>query len=254
MKIGIISGYRISGLIKNSDKIMVETAFGKTQIELSKLGKHEIFFVNRHGEKSNIPPHKINYLANIQAFAASHVENILSVGTVGSINKSMQPGDFVISHDFIDFTKSRSLTFFEDSRIHVDMTDPFCPYLRRLFIDSCKKIDGIVFHEKGVYLTTEGPRLEPVSEVKMFLNFSDIVGMTLVPEIVLAREKGICYASLCVVCNMATGLQNKLTADEISEIYNEKDPFVLEVLQSTIESIGNKKDCICKNNLLKATL
>ena len=254
MKIGIISGHRISSLIKNSDKMMVETAFGKTLIELSKLGEHEIFFVNRHGEKSNSPPHKVNYRANVQAFAASNVENILSVGTVGSMNKAMQPGDLVIPHDFVDFTKSRPLTFFEDSRIHVDMTDPFCPYLRRLFINSCKKIDGIVFHEKGVYLTTEGPRLETTSEVKLFLNFTDIVGMTLVPEIVLAREKGICYASLCVVCNMATGLQNKLTTDEISEIYNEKDPFVLEALQSTIESIGNKKDCSCKNDLLKATL
>ena len=170
------------------------------------------------------------------------------------MDKAIQPGDFVIPHDFIDFTKSRTLTFFEDSRIHVDMTDPFCPALRKLFVDSCKKIGGIVFHEKGAYLSTEGPRLETASEIKLFSNFADIVGMTLVPEIVLAREKGICYASLCVVCNMATGLQNELTVDEISEIYAKKEPLVLEVLQSTIESINNKGNCNCKRDLSKATL
>jgi len=88
----------------------------------------------------------------------------------------------------------------------------------------------------------------------MFLNFADIVGMTLVPEIVLAREKGICYASICVVCNMATGLQNKLTANEILEIYNEKESLILKILHSIIKSIGDKQDCDCKHDLLKATL
>lgn len=254
MKIGVISGHRISDLIKNSEKIMVETIFGDVPIELAKFGEHELFFINRHGEKANIPPHNINYCANIQALSVSHVENIFSVGTVGSMNEAVQPGDFIIPHDFIDFTKSRPLTFFEDSRIHVDMTDPFCPALRKLFVGSCEKIGNIVSHEKGAYLSTEGPRLETASEIKLFSNFADIVGMTLVPEIVLAREKGICYASLCVVCNMATGLQNELTVDEISEIYAEKKPLVLEVLRSTIESISNKGNCNCKRDLSKATL
>lgn len=254
MKIGIISGHRISGFIKNSEKILVETGFGNVPIDLVKFGGHKIFFINRHGSKANLPPHNINYRANIQAFAASHIENIISVGTVGSMNKTIQPGAFVIPHDFIDFTKSRPLTFFENSRIHVDMTDPFCPSLRRLFINSCKNMTGLYFHETGVYLTTDGPRLETASEIKLFSNFTDIVGMTLVPEIVLAREKGICYASLCIVCNMAAGLQNKLTANEISGLYNEKEPFVFEILQSIIESIDNKKNCKCKCDLSKATL
>jgi len=254
MKIGIISGYRIPYLNKNPEKLMVETTFGDVQILFTNYGEHEIFFINRHGKNLNIPPNKINYCANIQALAASHVDNIISIGTVGSMNKNIQPGDFVIPHDFIDFTKFRPLTFFENRRIHVDMTNPFCPSLRRLFIKSCKKLCDIAIHEKGVYLTTEGPRLETASEIKMFLNFADIVGMTLVPEIVLAREKGICYASICIVCNMATGLQNKLNANEILEIYTEKEPIILKILHSTIESIDNKQDCDCKHDLFKATL
>ena len=254
MKIGIISGYKISDFIKNSEKLIVETTYGDVQILLTKYEEHEIFFINRHGKNLSIPPNKINYCANMQSLAVSHVDNIISVGTVGSMIKDLQPGDFVIPHDFIDFTKSRPQTFFEDRRIHVDMTKPFCPPLRRLLIRSCKKISDITYHERGVYLTTEGPRLETASEIKMFKNFADIVGMTLVPEIVLAREKGICYASICVVCNMATGLQKKFTANEILEIYNEKESLILKILQSTIESIENKQDCNCKHDLIKATL
>lgn len=255
MKIGIISGHSIPNLIKDPENIMIETPWGGISVEASKLGRHDIFFINRHGDKSNLPPHKVNYLGNMQAFASSHVECILSIGTVGSMKKSIQPGDFVIPHDFIDFTISRPLTFFNDERVHVDMTDPYCPSLRDSLIQSCKQMKDTKVHEKGVYLTTEGPRLETVSEIQFFSQFADIVGMTGVPEIVLAREKSICYASLCVVCNMATGLQNRLTADEISQLYKEKKPALSNILKSTIESLKDKRrTCHCKTVLDTASL
>ena len=254
MKIGIISGHSIADLIKDPEKIMVETAFGDISIEVSRVKKHDLFFINRHGEKSDVPPHKVNYLGNIQAFASSHVECILSIGTVGSMKKSIQPGDFVIPHDFVDFTKSRQQTFFDDKRVHVDMTNPYCPSLRDSLIKNFKKFHEITFHEKGIYLATEGPRLETASEINYFSKFADIVGMTGSPEIVLARERSICYASLCVVCNMAAGLQNKLTADEISRIYTEKESVISNILQLTIDSIDVERDCNCKNDLSKATL
>lgn len=254
MKIGIISGHSIANFIKDPEEIMVETAFGDIYVEVSKMKKHDLFFINRHGEKSNIPPHKVNYLGNVQAFASSHIECILSIGTVGSMKNSIQPGDFVIPHDFIDFTKSRQLTFFDDKRVHVDMTNPYCLSLRDSLIKNCKRVQGTTFHDKGVYLTTEGPRLETASEINYFSKFADIVGMTIVPEVVLARERSICYASLCVVCNMATGLQNKLNADEISKIYTEKEPFISNILHLMIDSIDEKRNCNCKNDLSKATL
>ena len=254
MKIGIISGHSIANLIKNPEKIMVETAFGDISIEVSRMKKHDLFFINRHGEKSDVPPHKVNYLGNVQAFASSHVECILSIGTVGSMKKIIQPGDFVIPYDFIDFTKSRHLTFFDDKRVHVDMTNPFCLSLRDSLIKSCMKVHGVTFHDNGVYLTTEGPRLETASEINYFSKFADIVGMTIVPEVELARERGICYALLCVVCNMAAGLQNKLIADEISKIYTKREPIISNILQLTIDSIDEKRNCNCNNYLSKATL
>lgn len=254
MKIGIISGQKISGLNQNPEQITVETPFGDITVEVIKKGEHEIFYIGRHGEAFSLPPHKVKYRANIHAFASSHVECILSIGTVGSMKKSIQSGDFVIPHDFIDFTKSRELTFFDNKRVHVDLTDPFCPSLRKVLIKSCKKIENVNLHEKGVYVTTEGPRLETATEIEFFSNFADIVGMTLVPEVVLAREKGMCYASLCLVCNMAAGLQERLTTDEISAIYKQKEKIISDILQMVISSIDKKRDCECKQEPSKAIL
>lgn len=254
MKIGIISGNIIKNLLKNSENINVETNYGNVLVEIVNKKKHSIFFINRHGKNSNIPPHKINYLANIQALSSSHVDCIIAFGTVGSMKKSIQPGEFVIPHDFIDCTKLRKTSYFDNERIHIDMTEPYCPALRKILSNTLQKIHGANYHDKGVYLATEGPRLESASEINMFLNYADIVGMTGVPEVVLSREKGICYASLCIVCNMATGLQDHLDADEISSIYSEKKSIISKIFKMTINSINEKTECKCKSDLSKATL
>ncbi|MCX6662298.1 MAG: MTAP family purine nucleoside phosphorylase [Euryarchaeota archaeon] len=254
MKIGILCGNHMPDLMKKPEKIKVQTPYGDVMVYASKLGAHDLFFIHRHGEQSNLPPHQINHRGNIQAFASSHVSCILSVGTVGSMKKEIRPGDLVIPHDFIDVTKSRSQTFFDEKRVHVDMTEPFCSSLREALLQSCDKTRDVTFHEKGVYLVTEGPRLETAAEIKLYSMVADIVGMTMVPEVVLAREKGICFASLCLVCNMAAGLQNRLTFDEIESVYKKKEPVISKVLQFTIESLAQKRSCHCPVDVSKATL
>ena len=254
MNIGILCGHHMPDLMKKPEKIRVETPYGDVIVYASKLGAHDLFFIHRHGEQSNLPPHRVNHRGNIQAFASSHVSCILSVGTVGSMKKEIRPGDLVIPHDFIDATKSRSQTFFDEKRVHVDMTEPFCSTLREALLQSCDKTRDVTFHEKGVYLVTEGPRLETAAEIKLYSMVADIVGMTMVPEVVLAREKGICFASLCLVCNMAAGLQNRLTADEIASVYKKKEPVISKVLHLTIESLDQKRSCHCPVDVSKATL
>ena len=254
MKIGIISGHALPGLMKNSEHLQLETPYGDVQIEVATIASHTVFFIPRHSDSGNLPPHKVRYRANIQAFAVSHVDCILSLGTVGSMKKNIAPGDIVVPHDFLDFTKTRPYTFYDEKRVHVDMTNPFCPSLRDLLIQNINEIKKISSHTKGIYLTTEGPRLETTAEIQFFSKAADIVGMTVVPEVILAREKNICYASLCIVCNMATGLQEKLSAQEIKTLYREKEPVLTKILQMTIESIEKKQSCSCHHNLLKATL
>jgi 5'-methylthioadenosine phosphorylase len=254
MKIGILCGHQMPDLMKNPEKIKVDTPYGEIMMSASCLGPHDLFFIHRHGEQSNIPPHQVNHRGNIHAFAASHVSYVFSIGTVGSMKKTIRPGDLVIPHDFIDTTKSRPMTFFDNQRVHVDMTEPFCPALREVIVKNAKKLPDVTVHEKGVYLVTEGPRLETAAEIKLYSMVADIVGMTLVPEVVLAREKGLCFVSLCLVCNMATGLQNRLSADEIAVVYKKKQPVVSKLLRMTIQSLDEKQPCQCPTDISKARL
>jgi 5'-methylthioadenosine phosphorylase len=254
MKIGLISGHEMPNLVENPEKITVETPYGSVLVQVARRNKHELFFINRHGEHACLPPHAVAYRANMQAFASTHVDCIFSMGTVGSLTTSIQPGDIVLPHDFIDMTKSRPVSFFDDARVHVDMSTPFCPSLRDLMTKLSKKQRDLRVHEQGVYLTTEGPRLETKAEIKLFAPHADVVGMTLVPEVVLAREKGICYASLCLVCNMAAGLQRVLSAEDIATIVKQRQPLVASLFSSYIDHIDQKKQCSCQQDLTKAKL
>jgi 5'-methylthioadenosine phosphorylase len=254
MKIGILCGHPIKGLFNSQDEVVVDTSFGSVVILLGKIAGHDVYFINRHGKKGTLPPHRVNYRANIQALAASHVDCVISIGTVGSLNKDIAVGDFVVPDDFFDATRTRKSTFFDDQRVHVDMTDPFCPSLKEILCKSCENIKDITVHKKGVYLTTEGPRLESATEIRFYSSVTDIVGMTLVPEVVLAREKGLCFASVCVVCNMAAGLQEKLPVDDIRRIYLEKEGYLSDVIQATVKMVSKDTDCLCKKKIKDAML
>lgn len=254
MKIGVISGSEPPHLMNDSEKVSVDTVFGSVQIKISDIKGNQVFYINRHGDTANLPPHKVKYKANIQALTASHVDYIISIGTVGSLNKKMRPGHFVIPQDFIDITKRREYTFHDDKRVHIDMSHPFCNGLRNVVITQMKKNRDITLHEQGIYLVTEGPRLETPAEIRMYQSYADVVGMTLVPEVILARENGICYVSLCLVCNMAAGLQSGLPASEITQIFNQKATIISDLLKNIISTYRSTGSCICKTDFSTASL
>lgn len=251
MRIGIISGHEITEIIGDLEELTVETRFGEVNLLIGNYRGRDIVFLNRH--QRDLPPHKINYLANIEALKLSKVDSIISFGTVGSLNPSIKPGCIVVPDDFIDFTKKRTYSFFDDSRIHVDMSNPFCPYIRKILIDCCQELD-LDFHSEGVYLATEGPRLETRAEIEFFSDHADIVGMTLVPEIILAREKEICYGAFCLVCNMAAGIQGSLSASEIRTFFNRKKKLISDIMKRAILKIKEDRDCICRYALKEARL
>ena len=254
MKIGVLCGHQMPRLMKKPERITVDTPYGDVVMLCSTIGDHDIFFIQRHGEQENIPPHLVNYRGIIHALSCCNVSSVFSIGTVGSMKSSIQPGDFVLPHDFIDITKSRMATFYDHQRVHVDMTGPFCPSLRKLLMDSCGQMQDLIVHDKSVYLVTEGPRLETAAEIQFYSKVADIVGMTLAPEVILAREKGMCFASLCVVCNMAAGMQKHLPASEIALIYSKKEPIISQVIQRAITSLDKKQPCSCSKNVSKALL
>ena len=254
MKIGIIGSRRLPELMKKSEELIIHTPYGDVPVFVIKYKEHELYFISRHGKQENLPPHKVNYRGNIQALAASHVGYVLSISTVGSMKPRIKTGDFVIPHDFFDATKSRSYTFFDDSRVHVDMSMPFCSAIRTSLKQSCEALKGVSFHEDGVYLVTEGPRLETPAEIKFYASIADVVGMTLSPEVMLAREKNICYGMICLVCNMGAGLQRRLTAEEITGMYAAKESTITTIIKTTIERLQDDATCQCPSSLSRAVL
>ena len=224
--IGIIGG---SGVYENTEKAdsctekVVETEYGSVTVSILDICSKKVAFIPRHAAGHSIPPHKINYRANIDALKNVGVTQIIATNSVGSMNEEMGPGTFVIPDDFLDFSQNRAKTYYENKVVHVDMTEPYCPTLRDILDKSGDVILG------GTYVCTEGPRFETPAEIKMFKMLGgDLVGMTGVPEVTLARERGICYNSICIVSNYAAGIhEHTLTIDEVFEMVSERKSDLL---------------------------
>ena len=211
-KLAIIGGTGLTSL-KNLEIInreVVHTPYGEPSGPLThgSIGGKEIMFLARHGYGHTIPPHKVNYRANLWALQAAGAERIIAVNAVGGIRSDLLPGHIVFPHQLIDYTWNRINTYFEEGLTHVthiDFTTPYCEELRQVLIDGARAIHLPVV-EEGVYAATQGPRLETAAEIdKLERDGCDLVGMTGMPEAALARELGVCYACCAVVANMAAG-------------------------------------------------
>ena len=246
--IGIIGGSGVYELTKKADstvKEMVKTDYGDVEVTILDICSKKVAFIPRHASGHSIPPHKINYRANIDALKNVGVKKIVATNSVGSMNEEMPPGSFVIPDDFLDFSQNRVKTFYEDKVVHIDVTEPYCPQLRDVLAESGDVILG------GTYVCTEGPRFETPAEIKMFKMLGgDIVGMTGVPEVTLAREREICYNSICIVSNFASGIsEDELTIDEVFEMVEKKEADLLELIYNFIKNVDEGADCMCNHAL-----
>lgn len=253
VKYAIIGGTGVydPNLLDDVGEESVRTPYGLVTLDSGVLDGVRVAFLARHGKGHSIPPHKINYRANIYALKALGVERILATAAVGSLNKEMQPGHFVVLDQFLDLTKYREHTFFDggiNGVVHTDVTHPYCPELREALIRTGRTLD-LAIHAEGVYVCTEGPRFETAAEIRAYRTLGgDVVGMTNVPESVLAREAGMCYAAMATVTNMAAGLsQGPLTHDEVTEIMDANTDNVRRLALETIRSLTQKRECACSD-------
>jgi len=254
VEVAIIGGTGLEALLEEAEKIRLGTPYGlPPPISVGQVEGKSVAFLPRHGIHHSFPPHKVNYRANLYALHGMGVKRIIATNAVGAINLVFKPGDLVVPHDLIDFTKLRGLTFYDEAPVtHIDMSQPYCPELRGVLIDSMKKSGGRGW-ERGVLVCTEGPRYETPAEIMMFrLLGCDVVGMTGVPEAVLARELEVCYATLCFVSNMAAGIRERLTTKEVVEIANEKRGFIQQILRETIKYLPEERRCPCAQALKDA--
>ena len=223
-KLAIIGGSGLTELdgLEIVNEIEPDTQWGKPSapITVGKFNNIEILFLPRHGNPHTIPPHKINYRANIQALKDASVSEIIAVNAVGGITGMMTPCRIVIPDQLIDYTHSRIDTFFEDKLkevVHIDFTAPYSESLRQQLIDTAKN-NNIDIYPNGTYAVTQGPRLETAAEINRYeKDGCDIVGMTSMPEASLARELEMEYVCCSLVVNWAAGKTAEVITMEIIE-------------------------------------
>jgi 5'-methylthioadenosine phosphorylase len=251
MKSAIITGtgiYNIPGF--DFEQEVVETSYGKALVNIGSTDGFELVFLARHGLDHTTPPHMINFQANIKALEMLGVKQIIATYAVGSINREIPPMGFAVLSDFLDFTNGRPLSFFNgcDSGLaHTSMDAPYCPAISRELIKLAPAFN-INIHPGAVYVCTNGPRFETPAEIRMYEKLGgDVVGMTGVPEVVLARELNMHFAAIAYSINWAAGLEEDLefVGNNMEDSKNNLAALLVKTLQ-VIDAL----DCKCDNAVM----
>lgn len=204
-------------------RVIVRTPYGEPSQPLifGEICGGEVIFLARHGTGHTIPPHEVNYRANIYALHLQGVTEIAAVATVGGIHQDLSSGVIALPHQIIDYTHGRQNTYHDgitNPVKHIDFTEPYCPALRHKIEQAAISIGEHVIN-KGVYAATQGPRLETAAEIdRLERDGATMVGMTGMPEAALARELGISYAAICPVANYAAGRGDSLHAIDYEQV------------------------------------
>jgi 5'-methylthioadenosine phosphorylase len=206
-------------LLEAPRQASVATPYGVVDLYVGSHAGRRIAFLPRHGAGHSLPPHRVNYRGNIWALRQLGVGAVLATSACGSLAPELAPGSLALLDQFLDFTHGRRSTFFDggDTGVrHTDMTAPYCPELRQA-LGAAAAAAGIPLCPAATYVCTEGPRFETPAEIRAFRQLGgDLVGMTGVPEVVLAREAGLCYAGIAIATNYAAGLAGRpLSHDEV---------------------------------------
>ena len=242
--IGLIGGSGLEELLtegeeKVCDNITIFVSKGEPA-----SGKN-VVFLPRHGKAHDRLPHELDHSANLEVLNGEGARIVIASSAVGSMNENFRPGDLIILDQFIDFSKFHYTTISKSPR-HIDMTEPFCPKLRKILLDAAKAV-GVTIHNGGTYVSVSGPRYETRAEIKAFKALGgDVVGMTVAPEATIAREKGMCYAVVATVTNPAAGIsREKLSHNEVIAVMEKSKKNVRRVFEEAIKRIPQEWDCDC---------
>lgn len=253
LKIAIIGGSGLDDpkLLENFEEKEIETPYGLPSSKLicGRLSEKEVIILARHGKDHSIMPTKVNYRANLWALKELNVTHILATTACGSLREEIKPGDLVFIDQFIDNTKHRPLTFFEDKVIHTPMSEPFCANLRDRLVATAKSLK-LNYHPKATMITIEGPRFSTRAESHMFRSWgADVINMSTVPEVILARELGICYQSIAMSTDYDCWKEGEVavTWEMIVKIMQQNADNVKKLLIETIPKI-DFFDCSCRGH------
>ncbi len=251
-RLGVISSFFSDAFLGEHRTELVETPWGSAPVDVASVDGETVACLWRYGRGLDIASHRINYRANLWALRSLGVERVVSQNAIGSCNPALPPGAVVVSHDFIDFTHRRARSFFDDTDawVRIDLTDPFCPEVREALTAAATPLFERLA-PRGVFLCGEGPRFETPAEIAMFRQWgADIIGTPLVPEVVLAREAEMCFASIAPVINFATGLTTEVKhvgAGSMVDFYYRSGfhDRIETAIRSALRTLSRERRCRC---------
>jgi 5'-methylthioadenosine phosphorylase len=255
--IGVFGGSGFYSFLDNLKPYTVETPYGapSSQVMIGEIDGRRVAFIPRHGEHHQYPPHMVNYRANLYAFKSIGVERVIGPCASGSLKAEIKPGDFVICDQFVNLTNGRKDTFYDGPiTTHISTADPYCPQLREIAINSCKKL-GLPYHPNGTVVVIQGPRFSTRAESKWFRGLGwDVINMTQYPEVVLARELSMCYLNISLITDYDTGIEGDpdimpVTHDEVLKIFEQNIGRLKELILEIIRAIPEERDCPCSHIL-----
>ena len=258
-EIGIIGGTGLYDpeMLKNVEEIALTTPYGapSDSIAVGELSGRRVAFLPRHGRKHSIRPTNVNSRANIFALKQLGVQRILAPSAVGSLKEEYKPGDIVFVDQFIDRTTRREESFYTEKRVcHISVAEPMCPEVRSTLIAAAKNI-GISAHSAGTYVCIEGPRFSTKAESKMYRSWgADVVGMTLVPECVLAREAELCYATIATVTDYDVWKDHPVCVDDIVKTLGSNIEIVKRIIVEAVVNLPKERNCECGSALKSALI
>jgi len=251
-EIGIIGGTASidTNLLKDAREIEVDTPYGKPsdRITLGVLEGRRVAILPRHGKNHTIPPHEINFRANIHALKQMGVKRIIATAAVGSLKEEYRAGEVVVPDQFIDMSRKIHSMYGTGKFYHVSMADPFCTEMRKTMIEVTKRL-GIPLKENGTYVKIDGPQFSTRAASRMYRQFGDIVGMTSIPEAILARESEICFSIIATVTDYDVWAERPVSFDEIRRVMARNIDNTKRIIQETIRNLPTERSCGCRDAL-----
>lgn len=256
-EIGIFGGSGFYRFMESVEEIEVQTPYGppSAKIALGTVSGRKVAFLPRHGVEHEFPPHAINYRANIQAFKALGVTQVIGPCAAGSLQPHIKPGEFVVCDQLVDRTSGRKDTFYDGPvTTHISFADPYCSQCRQAAIRSAQAL-GIPHHERGAVVVIQGPRFSTRAESQWFAKMGwEVINMTQYPEAVLAREQGLCYVNISLITDYDVGLEGSpeiepVTHEEVLRVFKENNERLRDLLFKLIRELPAERECQCKDAL-----
>ena len=262
-EIGVFGGSGFYSLLDGAaDQVTVQTPYGPPSdtIAIGRIGDVRVAFLPRHGAGHRIPPHAINYRANLWAMAQLGVTRLIAPTAAGSLLPTVKPGDFVVCDQFVDRTYARAQTFYDGPRVvHISTADPYCPELRALSIEVGRQL-GVTIHERGTVVVIQGPRFATRSESRWFSNQGwEVINMTQYPEVALARELQMCYVNIALITDYDAGLEGEagiepVSVDQVVRVLNDNNERVRQLIERLLPRLSGSRTCTCARALQDAVI